>query len=86
LLTRQDDSEDRRVKNLFITKAGRRLLKAIHAGVIRVQQRLLEPLDKSERGRFIANLARIAEVNNELSRAPLRPPCAGKRGESAHAA
>jgi DNA-binding MarR family transcriptional regulator len=74
LLTRQDGSEDRRVKNLFITKAGRRLLKDIHAGVIRVQERLLEPLEKTERRRFIANLARIAEVNNELSRAPLRPP------------
>ena len=74
LLTRQDGSDDRRVKNLFITKAGRRLLKDINAGVHRVQERLLEPLDKAERRQFIASLARIAEVNNELSRAPLRPP------------
>ncbi len=46
LLTRQDGSDDRRVKNLFITKAGRRLLKDIHAGVHRVQERLLEPLEQ----------------------------------------
>jgi DNA-binding MarR family transcriptional regulator len=74
LLTRQDDREDRRVKRMFITKAGRQLLKDIHSGVLRVQERLLEPLDKSQRARFIACLARIAERNNELSRAPLRPP------------
>ena len=73
-LTRQDGSEDRRVKNLFITRAGRELLKDIDAGVRRVQERLLEPLDKAQRKRFIACLARIADVNNELSRAPLRPP------------
>ena len=83
LLTRQDGSEDRRVKNIFITKAGRRLLKDIHAGVVRVQKRLLEPLDRSERKRFMASLAKIAEVNNELSRAPLRSPRAGKGAEAA---
>jgi DNA-binding MarR family transcriptional regulator len=78
-LTRRDGSDDRRVKNLFITKAGRQLLKEIHAGVHRVQERLLEPLDKTERRQFVAYLARIADVNNELSRAPLRAPRASRR-------
>ena len=81
-LTRQDGSDDRRVKNLFITKPGRQLLKDIHAGVRRVQERLLEPLDKTERRQFIACLARIAEVNNELSRAPLRLPRARKEADA----
>lgn len=80
LLTRADGSDDRRVKNLFITKAGRQLVKGLHAGVQRVQERLLEPLDKAERKRFVACLARIADVNNELSRAPLRAPRARKGG------
>jgi len=80
LLTRADGSDDRRVKNLFITKGGRQLVKNLHAGVLRVQERLLEPLDKAERKRFIACLARIADVNNELSRAPLRAPRARRRG------
>jgi DNA-binding MarR family transcriptional regulator len=84
-LTRQDGSEDRRVKNLFITKAAQRLLKGIYTGVRRVQDRLLEPLDKTERRQFIACLARIADVNNELSRAPLRPPRA-RRAKSVRAA
>ena len=77
-LKRQDGSDDRRVKNLFATKAGMKLIRDVDAGVRRVQERLLEPLDKAERKQFIAFLARIASVNNELSRAPLRPPRARK--------
>jgi MarR family transcriptional regulator, lower aerobic nicotinate degradation pathway regulator len=73
-LKREDGSEDRRVKNLFITKAGLTLVKEVNAGVENVQERLLEPLDKAERKQFIAYLARIAHINNELSRAPLRAP------------
>jgi DNA-binding MarR family transcriptional regulator len=73
LLERRDCSEDRRMKRLYITKAGRQLVRDIGARVRRVQERLLEPLNKAERGLFIEFLARIASVNNELSRAPLRP-------------
>ena len=86
LLTRQDGSEDRRVKNMFITKAGRDLLRSIDAGVRRVQERLLEPIDKAQRKQFIACLVRIAEVNNELSRAPLRSPRVRKGGHPVRAA
>ena len=71
-LVRVESIDDRRVKNLFITPAGRRLIDDIDATVHRVQQRLLEPLSKTERKQFIDCLARIAHVNNELSRAPLR--------------
>ena len=73
-LKRVDSSDDRRVKNLFITKAGRKLIDDLDNGVLQVQERLLEPLDQTERKQFIDYLARIANVNNELSRAPLRPP------------
>ncbi len=73
LLERRDGSADRRVRNLYITRAGRQLVKDIGARVRRVQERLLEPLDKAERAQFIEFLTRIASVNNELSRAPLRP-------------
>jgi len=77
-LTRQDGSEDRRVKNLFATKAGLKLLRDVDGGVRRVQERLLEPLTPAERRQFMTYLARIASVNNELSRAPLRAPRARK--------
>ena len=42
--------------------------------VRRVQQRLVEPPDRAERKLFVSFLARIASVNNDLSRAPLRAP------------
>lgn len=71
-LARVGSNEDRRVKNLFITQAGIALIQAVDASVLRVQERLLKPLNKTERKTFISYLARIAEVNNELSRAPLR--------------
>jgi MarR family transcriptional regulator, lower aerobic nicotinate degradation pathway regulator len=71
-LRRKDTNDDRRVKQLFITAAGRKLIVAIDADVQRVQERLLEPLSKIERKQFVDYLARIAHVNNDLSRAPLR--------------
>lgn len=73
LLVRQDSRLDRRVKNLFVTAAGRRLLGRLERAVQRVQERLLVPLDPAERTQFVALLARIASENNALSRAPLRP-------------
>ena len=77
-LTREDNNDDRRLKNLFITRSGLGLIDKVDASVHRVQERLLEPLSKAERKRFIDYLARIAKMNNELSRAPLRPPRARK--------
>jgi DNA-binding MarR family transcriptional regulator len=71
---RADSSEDRRGWSLSITRTGRALVADIDAAVSRVQSRLLEPLRPEERVLFVACLARIAHVNNELSRAPLRAP------------
>ena len=81
-LKRQDGSDDRRVKVLSATKAGLKLIRDVDAGVHRVQERLLEPLEPAERRQFIAYLTRIANVNNELSRAPLRVPRARKGAKS----
>jgi len=74
LLKRRDGRIDRRVRNIHITAAGRKRLAAVEAAVARVQERILRPLDRTERRRFIEYLARIASENNEHSRAPLRPP------------
>jgi DNA-binding MarR family transcriptional regulator len=74
LLTRRDSASDRRVKNIHITRAGRKLLADVHAAIERVQERLLVPLAANERRQFVEYLARIASENNELSRAPLRRP------------
>jgi DNA-binding MarR family transcriptional regulator len=73
LLERRENPQDRRVKNIFLTKSGLELLNGVHDAVVRVQHRLLQPLSPAERETFIELLARIASENNELSRAPLRP-------------
>ncbi|MHB8495046.1 MAG: MarR family winged helix-turn-helix transcriptional regulator [Casimicrobiaceae bacterium] len=80
LVARRNSKRDRRMKNIFITEAGRRLLADANAAVRRVQERLLTPLDRDERARFIEYLARIASENNEFSRAPLRPLAQGRGG------
>ena len=78
LLERRDNESDRRVKNLYITKQGQKLLGDVGSSVQRVQQRLLAPLEPAERSQFVELLARIASENNELSRAPLRPASRGR--------
>ncbi len=83
LVRRRTSTLDRRMKNIFITDTGRRLLADVDGAVMRVQARLLTPLEPAERAKFIELLARIADENNELSRAPLRPigkVARGKRG------
>jgi DNA-binding MarR family transcriptional regulator len=72
LLERRDNPLDRRVKNIFLTKLGLKLFGDMHEAVVRVQQRLIQPLGPAERETLIELLARIASENNELSRAPLR--------------
>jgi DNA-binding MarR family transcriptional regulator len=67
-----DSDEDGRVKKLYVTRSGLRLLERVDDAIERVQERLLAPLDRAERVRFVDYLARIARENNELSRAPLR--------------
>ncbi len=81
LVGRRNSKLDRRMKNIFITETGRRLLADANAAVRRVQERLLTPLARDERARFIEYLARIASENNELSRAPLRPLARGRGRE-----
>ncbi|HEV2219736.1 MAG TPA: MarR family transcriptional regulator [Casimicrobiaceae bacterium] len=86
LVARRNSKLDRRMKNIFVTETGRRRLADANAAVRRVQERLLAPLDRDERARFIEYLARIASENNELSRAPLRPLARSRGGDRASGA
>jgi len=72
LITRRTSDEDRRSKLIEITPAGRALVDAALPAVEAVQERLLAPLSAAERATLLALLARIAESNNDQSRAPLR--------------
>jgi MarR family transcriptional regulator, lower aerobic nicotinate degradation pathway regulator len=71
-LERHGGHADRRVKQLRITAAGRRLLKQIEPAVDRAQRRMLAPIPNAERKRFVERLAQLVEINNVHSRAPMR--------------
>jgi DNA-binding MarR family transcriptional regulator len=73
LIKRLDSSVDRRTKSLFITPAGRRLLRQIEPAVQSTQRLILAPLKPGERSAFIQMLKHLVYLNNEHSRAPLRP-------------
>jgi MarR family transcriptional regulator, lower aerobic nicotinate degradation pathway regulator len=70
LLTRNASPNDRRVRLLTLTDAGRALLEAGIPAMLRAQQRMLEPLPKKERAEFMRMLRVLVAANNDLSRAP----------------
>jgi DNA-binding MarR family transcriptional regulator len=70
LLVRKTTPDDRRVRLLELTDAGRALLDAVAPSVLRAQARILAPLPAKEREEFMRMLRRLVEANNELSRAP----------------
>ncbi|MDE2367682.1 MAG: MarR family transcriptional regulator [Burkholderiales bacterium] len=70
LLQRHCSPDDRRVRRLALTAAGRALLDAVRPGMERAQRRMLEPLPAPERAEFMRMLRRLVTENNELSRAP----------------
>ncbi len=73
LITRRNGSADRRTKSLHITAAGRRLLVDIAPAVEATQRVILAPLKPGERTAFMRMLKHLVHLNNEHSRAPLRP-------------
>ena len=73
LITRRSGSADRRTKSLHITAAGRRLLADIEPAVEATQRLILAPLKPSQRSAFMRMLKHLVHLNNEHSRAPLRP-------------
>jgi DNA-binding MarR family transcriptional regulator len=72
ILSLSASKADRRMKCVFITKKGARLLKQHEHLVATCQEQLLDPLSKTERKIFLAMLRRIVDHNNDASRAPLR--------------
>ena len=79
LILRQPSPQDKRVKLLFPTPRGRKLLTEVMPAMERAQARMLAPLKPSDRQTLLRLLGELVEANNEVSRAPLRMS-AGKRG------
>ncbi len=71
-IVRHPSPSDRRVRLLRITTTGRRLLKRVEPAVLRVQQRMLEPLSVEERSTLVELLGHLADAHNDLLSAPLR--------------
>lgn len=70
LLQRNASPDDRRVRLLTLTDAGRELLARAMPGMLRAQERMLQPLPRRERAEFMRMLQTLVRANNELSRAP----------------
>lgn len=72
LISRRVNPEDRRSRQSFITEEGIRVMKQLRKGMIRAQERLLEPLNNQEREIFVQLLSRLVEENNQYGRAALK--------------
>lgn len=70
LLARNASPEDRRVRLLSLTDAGRQLLIDIVPAMLKAQRLMLEPLPEKEQAEFMRMLRQLVTKNNELSRAP----------------
>lgn len=69
---RKPAPEDKRIKLLYLTKAGAAILREIIPAVERAQARMLEPLKPTERKALMGLMAQLVDLNNEASRVPLR--------------
>ncbi len=72
LVRREVSARDRRSKPVSLTEAGQALVDSALPAVEAAQERMLSPLSASERKRFLQFLQKMADGNNEESRAPLR--------------
>jgi len=72
LIDRMPSDEDKRVKLLYLTKAGAVILRDIMPSVEKAQARMLQPLKPTDRKVLLALLTQLVDLNNESSRVPLR--------------
>lgn len=72
LIERVVPPENLRIKQLYITQAGERLLLDTVKEISRVQERILAPLSTKEQKTLIDLLSRLVHLNNDLSRVPLK--------------
>jgi DNA-binding MarR family transcriptional regulator len=72
LIDRKPSPEDKRVKLLYLTRAGAAILRDIMPSVEKAQARMLQPLKPADRKVLLALLTQLVDLNNEASRVPLR--------------
>jgi DNA-binding MarR family transcriptional regulator len=72
LIERKASPDDRRIKLLYLTRAGAALLRDIVPAVDRAQARMLQPLKPADRKTLMALLGQLVDLSNDSSRVPLR--------------
>lgn len=72
LVKRRTGTEDRRMKLAYLTAKGERVAREMEDSVIRAQDRLVAPLAPAERAQFMDLMTKLANANNEFSRAPAK--------------
>jgi DNA-binding MarR family transcriptional regulator len=72
LVERKPSRDDKRVKLLYLSKAGEATLREIMPSVERAQMRMLQPLKPASRKTLLALMTQLVDLNNEASRVPLR--------------
>ena len=81
LIERTICENDRRARTLRLTERGASVLRTIWPAVRRTQDVIVAGLTEEERTTFLSLMRKVAEANNDLSRAPLRTTA----GQIAHA-
>jgi DNA-binding MarR family transcriptional regulator len=71
-IERKAGRDDKRVKLLYLTKAGAATLREIMPSVERAQARMLQPLKPADRKLLLDLMTQLVDLNNEASRVPLR--------------
>jgi DNA-binding MarR family transcriptional regulator len=71
-VNRKPSRDDKRIKLLYLTRAGDALLRDIMPSVDRAQARMLQPLKPADRNILLALMTQLVDLNNEASRVPLR--------------
>ncbi len=72
LVRRAVGAEDRRIKRLFITPAGRRMLAKLKTVVDAAQDKIVAPLNARDRTTFMRIMRKLVDLNNDHSRVPLQ--------------
>jgi DNA-binding MarR family transcriptional regulator len=72
LIERKPSRGDKRIKLIYLTRAGAALLREIMPSVGRAQARMLQPLKAADRKTLVVLLTQLVDLNNEASRVPLR--------------
>ena len=71
-ISRRVDPNNRRTKLVSISDDGRKLMAELKKPMESVQSKILQPLSPAERRVFLELLSKLADSNNDLSRAPFK--------------